>query len=72
MKAYRKVAVLMGGPSAEREVSLKSGQAVLAALETLGIPCVLIVCGRNKRTARSSPCTAAGARTASSKALWMC
>ena len=40
MKAYRKVAVLMGGPSAEREVSLKSGQAVLAALETLGIPCV--------------------------------
>jgi D-alanine-D-alanine ligase len=30
---YGKVAVLMGGPSAEREVSLKSGNAVLAALK---------------------------------------
>ncbi len=29
---FGKVAVLMGGPSAEREVSLKSGRAVLAAL----------------------------------------
>ena len=29
---FGKVAVLMGGHSAEREVSLKSGQAVLAAL----------------------------------------
>ena len=27
-----KVAVLMGGPSAEREISLISGKAVLAAL----------------------------------------
>ncbi|MBI5782646.1 MAG: D-alanine--D-alanine ligase, partial [Gammaproteobacteria bacterium] len=34
---YGKVAVLMGGPSAEREVSLKSGNAVLAALKRKGI-----------------------------------
>jgi D-alanine-D-alanine ligase len=32
-----KVAVLMGGPSAEREVSLKSGAAVLAALRRRGV-----------------------------------
>ena len=31
-----KVTVLSGGPSAEREVSLKSGQAVAAALKSLG------------------------------------
>ena len=34
---FGKVAVLMGGPSAEREVSLKSGNAVLAALKRSGI-----------------------------------
>ena len=34
---FGKVAVLMGGPSAEREVSLKSGNAVLAALKRRGI-----------------------------------
>lgn len=34
---YGKVAVLMGGPSAEREVSLKSGNAVLAALKRQGV-----------------------------------
>ena len=33
---YRHVAVLMGGPSAEREVSLNSGSAVAAALRTAG------------------------------------
>jgi len=32
-----KVAVMMGGSSAEREVSLKSGAAVLAALRTSGV-----------------------------------
>ncbi len=32
-----KVAVLMGGRSAEREVSLMSGQGVLAALQALGV-----------------------------------
>jgi D-alanine-D-alanine ligase len=34
---FGKVAVLMGGPSAEREVSLKSGQAVLAGLLEAGV-----------------------------------
>jgi D-alanine-D-alanine ligase len=34
---YGKVAVLMGGPSAERQVSLKSGNAVLAALKRRGV-----------------------------------
>lgn len=34
---FGKVAVLMGGPSAEREVSLKSGERVLAALKSEGI-----------------------------------
>ncbi|MBD3669364.1 MAG: D-alanine--D-alanine ligase [Gammaproteobacteria bacterium] len=36
-KAFGKVAVLMGGWSAEREVSLKSGAAVLAALKARGV-----------------------------------
>ena len=35
--AFGKVAVLMGGVSAERDVSLVSGAAVLAALQELGI-----------------------------------
>jgi D-alanine-D-alanine ligase len=35
--SYGKVAVLMGGLSAEREVSLKSGRAVLAALLKSGV-----------------------------------
>lgn len=34
---FGKVAVLMGGFSAEREVSLNSGQAILAALQSKGI-----------------------------------
>lgn len=34
---FGKVAVLMGGPSAEREISLLSGNAVLAALQQQGI-----------------------------------
>ena len=37
IKDYGKVAVLMGGLSAEREVSLKSGGAVLAALQKRGV-----------------------------------
>lgn len=36
-KKYGKVAVLMGGLSAERDISLKSGHAVLAALQTNGV-----------------------------------
>ncbi len=37
MKNFGKVAVLFGGKSAEREVSLKSGAAVLAALRRSGV-----------------------------------
>ncbi len=37
MSEFGKVAVLMGGPSAEREISLLSGNAVLAALKGMGI-----------------------------------
>ena len=37
-----KVAVLMGGWSSERDVSLKSGGAVLAALQTLGVDAIAI------------------------------
>jgi D-alanine-D-alanine ligase len=33
----KKIAVLCGGPSSEREVSLRSGSAVLKALRTLGV-----------------------------------
>lgn len=36
-KVFGKVAVLMGGRSAERPISLKSGAAVLAALQGLGV-----------------------------------
>lgn len=37
MKKFGKVGVLLGGNSAEREVSLKSGAAVLAALQRQGV-----------------------------------
>ena len=36
-KQFGKVAVLMGGSSAEREISLMSGKAVLAALQKRGV-----------------------------------
>jgi D-alanine-D-alanine ligase len=37
VKQFGKVAVLMGGLSAEREISLLSGNAVLAALKSKGV-----------------------------------
>src|SRR3954465_16074213 len=37
MSEFGKVAVLMGGPSAEREISLLSGNAVLGALRANGV-----------------------------------
>ena len=37
MSGFGKVAVMLGGKSAEREVSLKSGNAVLAALKARGV-----------------------------------
>ncbi|MBQ4833857.1 D-alanine--D-alanine ligase [Pseudoalteromonas sp. MMG010] len=39
-KQFGKVAVLLGGNSAEREVSLKSGQAILAALIKQGVDAI--------------------------------
>jgi D-alanine-D-alanine ligase len=36
-KSFGKVAVLMGGKSAEREVSLMSGSGVLKALQAKGV-----------------------------------
>lgn len=41
------VAVLLGGPSAEREISLESGNAVMAALERCGHRVTAIDPGRN-------------------------
>ena len=37
LERYGKIGVLMGGPSAEREISLKSGKAVFTALTALGL-----------------------------------
>lgn len=45
--AFGKVAVLMGGWSAEREVSLRSGQAILAALVARGVDAHGIDTGRD-------------------------
>jgi len=39
-EAFGKVAVLMGGWSAEREISLKSGNAVLKALQSRGVKAI--------------------------------
>lgn len=44
-KTFGRVAVLMGGDSAEREVSLKSGQAVLDALQSRAVEAVGIDVG---------------------------
>jgi D-alanine-D-alanine ligase len=44
---YGKVAVLMGGDSAEREISLLSGNAVLAALQRRGVNAQGIDAGRD-------------------------
>lgn len=43
---FGKVAVLMGGQSAEREISLKSGNAVLQSLQRQGIDAHAIDCDR--------------------------
>jgi D-alanine-D-alanine ligase len=41
-QAYGKVAVLAGGTSAERDISLNSGEAVCSALKTCGIDAIII------------------------------
>lgn len=43
-----RVAVLCGGESSEREVSLVSGRAVEAALESQGLPCDLFTLEKNR------------------------
>jgi D-alanine-D-alanine ligase len=42
---FGKVAVVMGGAAAEREVSLRSGRAVLAALQSRGVDAVAVDVG---------------------------
>ena len=42
-----KVAVLMGGLSAEREISLQSGNAVLTALQNKGVDAFAVDVGEN-------------------------
>jgi D-alanine-D-alanine ligase len=49
MKALKRVAIFMGGFSAEREVSLISGAAVLKAVEELGHQAIAIDITRNMR-----------------------
>jgi len=39
---YGRIGVLMGGPSSEREISLKSGEAVYAVLKQLGLEIIAI------------------------------
>ncbi len=74
-----RVAVLYGGISAEREVSLSSGRQVIAALREAGFEVTPIEVGRrsargaSRRSTRSptpcsTRCTAASARTARSRA----
>jgi D-alanine-D-alanine ligase len=47
----KRIGVLMGGISAEREVSLKSGQAIYGALKNLGYNVIAIDVGRDVCTA---------------------
>jgi D-alanine-D-alanine ligase-like ATP-grasp enzyme len=70
MTDFGKVAVLFGGTSAEREVSLKSGSRVLAALQSQGVDAHAFDPAERKldelaaSTAPSSRCTAGTAKTA--------
>ncbi len=47
MEKFRKIAVLMGGLSSEREVSLRSGQAVVKGLEAAGYQVTPVVLARD-------------------------
>ncbi|MFL9814662.1 D-alanine--D-alanine ligase [Stutzerimonas sp. VN223-3] len=53
-QAFGRVAVLFGGKSAEREVSLKSGAAVLSALQAAGVDAFGIDVGDNLLTRLST------------------
>ena len=75
-RRFEHVAVLLGGLSAEREVSLGSGKACADALEEAGYRVSRIDAGQNwpNSLAPCSPrsasmlCTGAGVRTAACKA----
>lgn len=75
---FGRVAVLFGGKSAEREVSLKSGNAVLKALLDAGVNAFGIDVGDDfisritaeKSTAPLSSSTAVAVKTAACKACW--
>jgi len=45
--SFKKVGVLMGGNSAERDISLKSGRAVFESLKASGVNCVAIDLQKN-------------------------
>ena len=47
-KRFQKVAVLKGGPSSEREVSLRSGAAVAKALRERGYDVAEVLVGEDK------------------------
>ncbi len=72
------VTVLYGGPSAEREVSLVSGRAVIAGLESMGhtvfgsdvSPTRPVGPGPARPTSCSPSCTARSARAASCRRSW--
>jgi len=42
MKKFRRIGVLAGGPSSERNISLKSGKAVYSALRKCGLKSILV------------------------------
>ena len=48
-RRFRKVAVLMGGPSSERDVSVESGKSVAAALRAAGYEVAEVLVGRDAR-----------------------
>ncbi|KPK98116.1 MAG: hypothetical protein AMJ95_05815 [Omnitrophica WOR_2 bacterium SM23_72] len=58
IESFGTIGVLMGGPSSEREISLKSGKAVLEALKSIGLDVVAVdittdSCADNERLIRS-------------------
>ena len=72
--------MLLGGKSAEREISLMSGNDVLEGLRKAGVDAhpfdpaerELFDLKRKASNARSSRCTGATARTAPCRARWSC
>lgn len=48
-KEFGRIGVLMAGPSTEKKISLKSGHAVCAALETCGLEVVPVIIKTDKR-----------------------